>query len=125
MDDEALINKIHSILIKSTNAHLHLSAFTDPTLAIVYVKNTPENKLVLLDINMPVMDAWDFLDDLQESDISIDVVILSSSINPEEIARAETYKNVKGFLNKPLNKAHILWLINEWNLNAGLPSLEA
>lgn len=113
------------MLLKSANTALQLSIFNDPTLGLIYVKSAPENKLVLLDINMPVMNAWDFLDNLEESSISIDVVILSSSINPEDITRAGTYKNIKGFLNKPLNKANIMWLINESGLVTELPSLGA
>ncbi len=112
------------MLLKSTNADLQLSVFKDPTLGVIYVKNAPENKLVLLDINMPVMNAWDFLDTLKEASICIDVVILSSSINPEDITRAGNYKNIKGFLNKPLNKANIMWLINESGLITELPSLD-
>ena len=113
------------MLLKSINADLKLTVFNDPVLGLIYIKDMPGSKLILLDINMPVMNAWEFLDELIASDICIDVVILSSSINPEDVTKAETYKNVKSFLNKPLSKANIMWLINDSGLTTELPSLEA
>ncbi|SMD33100.1 Response regulator receiver domain-containing protein [Reichenbachiella faecimaris] len=66
--------------------------------------NLPE--LILLDINMPVMDGWDFLDKFSEMGVSKDipVVMLTSSINPNDIEKANAHELVKGFLSKPLNK---------------------
>lgn len=66
--------------------------------------NLPE--LILLDINMPVMDGWDFLAHFSNLAVSknIPVVMLTSSINPDDIEKAKSHHLVKGFLSKPLNK---------------------
>lgn len=62
-------------------------------------------ELILLDINMPVLDGWGFLNTFQEMKLkSIPVVMLTSSINPEDIEKAQQHQLVKGFLSKPLNK---------------------
>jgi CheY-like chemotaxis protein len=111
IDDEPLVNRIHTVLIRSAKPDQLLTAFTDPVKAFDYVKDHTTNKLVLLDINMPVMNAWDFLSGLKENHVSIDIIILSSSINPEDKMTAQSYKNVKAFLNKPLSKENIRKLI--------------
>lgn len=112
IDDEPLINKIHTVLIRSAKPDQLLTAFTDPIMGFEYVKDHTGNKLVLLDINMPIMNAWDFLSALAANRVSIDVIILSSSINPEDKIKALSYKNVKAFLNKPLSKENIRKLID-------------
>lgn len=67
-------------------------------------QNLPE--LILLDINMPVMDGWEFLEKFAElpSCEKIPVVMLTSSINPDDIEKARAHQLVKGFLSKPLNQ---------------------
>lgn len=60
--------------------------------------------LILLDINMPVWDGWNFLDEFMQIPIAskIIVYIITSSNNPEDIRRAEQYSLVSNFLIKPI-----------------------
>jgi CheY-like chemotaxis protein len=65
-------------------------------------------KLVLLDLNMPVMDGWDFLESFNKKDYqnifnSTRFIVVSSSIDPYDINKAKTYP-VIGFLSKPVTK---------------------
>jgi len=123
IDDEPLVNKIHTVLIRSAKADQHITAFNDPLAGFEYIKNHKGNKLVLLDINMPVMNAWDFLNGLKEHHISTDVIILSSSINPEDKLKAQSFKNVKAFLNKPLSKENIRKIIGAEGTTIEWPSI--
>ena len=72
-----------------------------------------ENKilpnLILLDINMPVMDGWDFLNELQkiEEGKNIPVVLITSSVDNHDIEKAKTYAQIKGYFTKPLPKEGI------------------
>lgn len=76
-----------------------------------FSKNNPEPKqdppqVIFLDLNMPVMNGWDFLEDYlmkyTERLPETKVVILSSTVNPEDFMRANRYNTVIDFINKPL-----------------------
>ncbi|WP_323757108.1 response regulator [Roseivirga sp.] len=64
--------------------------------------NLPE--LILLDLNMPVMDGWQFLDEFTKIKIDkkITLYIVSSSIDSEDFNKAETYEVVSNYIVKPI-----------------------
>jgi CheY-like chemotaxis protein len=61
--------------------------------------------IILLDLNMPIWNGWDFLDEFQKLNLAVipDVYIITSSANPEEKAKGLSYPIVKGFLVKPIS----------------------
>jgi len=67
-------------------------------------KNIPE--IIFLDINMPVMDGWEFLDKFTQIENKLDktitLYVVSSSINPVDIERAKNTNAVKDYLVKPV-----------------------
>lgn len=73
-------------------------------------------KLIFLDLNMPIMNGWDFLEDyiMKYADRLSDtkVVILSSSVNPQDYVKANQYKIVIDFINKPLTTEGLNDLMN-------------
>jgi CheY-like chemotaxis protein len=88
-----------------------------------YSKQTDEKVIVLLDISMPVMNAWEFLDEFDKLSQSIKdrvkVHILSSSINKNDMMRAQTNTNVEYYLIKPLTKESIRLIVSVLNKKFG------
>ena len=64
--------------------------------------------IIFLDINMPVMNGWDFLEELEEIKASLSMLprifILSSTVDPQDLSRAKTFSTVEDFISKPLDK---------------------
>jgi CheY-like chemotaxis protein len=90
--------------------------FTNPEEAIAFILNeyqpaVAENTILLLDINMPQMTGWQFLEwfDKAPAEIknSISIYMVSSSIDPGDIERANTNPYIKEFLIKPLKVAQL------------------
>lgn len=77
-------------------------------------------KLVFLDLNMPIMNGWDFLEDLYTNFPQVlpetRVVILSSTVDPQDFERSLKYDIVVDFVNKPLNQASLSHLRNNQKL---------
>jgi CheY-like chemotaxis protein len=82
-------------------------AFEELSLALHSGDTVPD--LVVLDLDMPVMDGWEFLDAMAKLTLPhpIQVFMLTSSIQPEDEARALSYKEVAGFFSKPLKDAGV------------------
>ena len=99
------------MIITKINKNKRVIQFDSPVKALEYLKgNVPD--LILLDLNMPEMDGWVFLSLLEERKIDVDVVIISSTIDPSERARAHDFKSVKDFLTKPLTYDKIKHLVD-------------
>ncbi|MFN2424343.1 MAG: response regulator [Cryomorphaceae bacterium] len=82
-------------------------AFEGLSKLIAENKRLPD--LILLDINMPVWDGWDFLEEFSKTEVGNDIpiFIVSSSDHPEDLNRAERNPAVRGMLLKPLTKDNL------------------
>ncbi|HEY2726033.1 MAG TPA: response regulator [Parafilimonas sp.] len=116
VDDDSFSHMICKGNIRRIAAEIEFVEFTSPEKGIEYIE-TAFNKeveyptVLLLDINMPVMDGWEFLEryDSIESNVKdqITIYLLSSSIDPRDKQRAAANKYVKGFLMKPFRKTMV------------------
>lgn len=116
IDDDHTSNMICSFLLKKFDPDANVILFEDPVLALQTILNNEEEKykysktIVFLDLNMPLMSGWEFLDDLKKNKPEIlkqlEFYILSSSIEDFSNKR-ESYPCLAGFLSKPLSKAHL------------------
>ena len=100
IDDEYISNFINKKLIENIDDSIHTIEFNDPEEAFNKL-HCIKPDLVFLDINMPVMNGWDFLNKMEEEEMDYKVVILTSSVNTIDRRMAMKYENVIGFVEKP------------------------
>ena len=108
-----MVNFLNQEIIKDSHPDKKVRSFESATEALEVIKemlNTSDSKLpqlILLDINMPVMDGWEFLDifdQLPENKTKdCKIIMHTSSIDPRDIEKAKTYKAVVDYMTKPLN----------------------
>jgi len=111
VDDHYPTNLLHRIIIEESNIAEKIHEFTEPKKAIEYLKSISndsfENRAILfLDINMPGMTGWEFLDEYdkiqKEKKLNIEIVMLSTSNHPRDLKMAEANQWVKDYIPKPL-----------------------
>lgn len=117
IDDCQLNLSIAKFIIKRYSSFDKITCYSEAQKALEDIVCNRNNKILLpdvllLDLNMPVMDGWQFLDTYMEINAclvkDIDVYILSSSTDSREIQRSKQYGCVKGFFSKPLTPEMLL-----------------
>ncbi|ALL04580.1 response regulator [Pedobacter sp. PACM 27299] len=110
IDDDDINIFIIKKIVEKTGFNVEMVAKTNGQMAIDYITmmlslQEPLPHLVLIDINMPVLNGWEFLDAYGQLNINqkIDMYMLSSSVYENDIEKAKTYQSVKGFISKPLS----------------------
>lgn len=109
VDDDPIFLLIASKLIGKFEVPVNISSEINGRLALDFLKqnyNDSDSFIVLLDVNMPVMNGWQFLDELANFYFSneIKIYIVSSSTDEIDIQKAGSYKNVVKFISKPIGK---------------------
>lgn len=115
IDDDPINNLINKRLINKLNLTPKTIEFLEAEKALFYLKkpNIEKKILILVDINMPVMNGWDFLDKYVELENKRDdrIIMLSSSIDFQDRQKSEEFPFVSGFIEKPLTHEKLETLI--------------
>lgn len=112
IDDNQIDQSLYQRLIARSGVVETTLSFLSAEDALSHLRN-PEMEdpdVILLDINMPRMDGFEFLDAAQKefgTPFFPVVVMLTTSLDPSDKHRAGTYPAIREFLNKPLTTAHL------------------
>ena len=119
IDDDKLTVKLISILVSKNKFCEEIQSFDNAQRAIDKLKQNASNNgvlpdAILLDLNMPAMDGWQFLDEFMLLPIKkeISIFIMTSSIDPVDIEMAKKYKIVKDYVEKPITSKKLDLLSN-------------
>jgi CheY-like chemotaxis protein len=121
VDDNRTDNYFHKREIRKTNLAITVIEKNSALEALEYLRINKQNKapnpdLLFLDINMPCMNGWEFLKEYSRLDEDLQrevmIIMLTTSGNPDNIARAKALNIVADFITKPLTK-EILEEINK------------
>lgn len=120
VDDDQINNMICKKILQRTIEGSEVQTFTDPDTALIYIKSSfgrkdAQKTIVFLDINMPAITGWEFLESFERFDTrvkdSLIIFMLSSSVDPNDRQRALNNSNVTGYIEKPLTIEKVLDLI--------------
>jgi len=112
IDDDPLNNALCQMVINIAVAGAEVKTFTVPETGFKYIateySRNGKKAILLLDLNMPTMSGWEFLERFERLDEKIKnrfkIYVLSSSVDPRDKERAASNKNVLDYIIKPLTK---------------------
>lgn len=122
VDDHPPTNFLNKRELKKTGKVNHVIEMTNAELALKYLKkdnNQKQPEFIFLDINMPGMNGWEFLEiyqssnDYHEAEI---IVMLTTSLNPDDKEKSKQYSKINSFENKPLTQEKIGRIFAKYNL---------
>ena len=110
VDDDKTICLIHKYLLKTVH-NIEPRFYTCAGDALKCIADSPNSSkyIIYLDINMPVLNGWDFLERLYQfkNKERFSVILVTSSIDAVDKSKAKDYDLVQGYIEKPLNKPKI------------------
>jgi CheY-like chemotaxis protein len=114
VDDDKIFLLITTRLLTKMYPQANIQTFEGGEQALNAInENVPD--LLFLDLNMPGMDGWEFLDHVEDmlSNGSFPIYVSTSSINPMDKEKSGDHKMVKGFIEKPWEKESIASIVEQ------------
>jgi CheY-like chemotaxis protein len=123
VDDDPIALMLCKMIITKTSFSNEIATAHNGEEALNYfnylksANSTKYPQLIFLDLNMPVMGGWEFLNSFSTDEHSdyntTKVIILSSTIDPEDLEKAKKYPMVIDFLSKPISKEMLEYIKNK------------
>tara|TARA_R110002020_G_scaffold442190_1_gene653336 strand:- start:10 stop:408 length:399 start_codon:yes stop_codon:yes gene_type:complete len=120
IDDDEIFVFITKKTIRQTKLFDLIKVYDNGLDALNFLKENKDNadllpEIILLDLNMPIMDGWQFLEHYTDINPSVSkeivIYICSSSISSEDIQRAKAISEVTDYIIKPITKDKLIDLI--------------
>ena len=121
IDDDAIYQTIINKLIQKSGVFSTHSSFMNGKEAITSLNTILEiheeyiPDIILLDINMPIMDGWEFMDEIKRIKSKINkqiiIYIVSSSIAIEDRNKSKTFKDIIGYIPKPISIEDLIAIV--------------
>jgi CheY-like chemotaxis protein len=122
VDDDDIFQFLTSEIIRTTDLVNQIKIFSNGSEAIDFLKKVKDYPaklpdIIFLDLFMPIMDGWGFLNEfiLLRPNLKkkITIYIVSSSIDPADLQRAKSFSDVTDFIIKPITEKKIINTIKE------------
>jgi CheY-like chemotaxis protein len=128
IDDDEPTNFLSNMIIEEANCTKHIQIEDSGKRAISYLVNSeqsaynnkdfPRPDLIFLDINMPAMNGWEFLDKYNKLEKGhrnkIILVMLTTSLDPDDEVKAKNIGGVNDFRRKPLTEKILIEILHTY-----------
>lgn len=129
VDDDSIVRIVTSKILKNVGFKNTISQFENGESALFEIRKRINNQsfvgivepiLLLLDINMPVLDAWGFLEEFtmldEENKNHFKITIITSSIDTNDRLKAFSYPQVLDYITKPISSQHVTDFLSQHKL---------
>jgi CheY-like chemotaxis protein len=123
IDDDHITNYLHTIVLQDAGVvqQIQTAETVQDALTLLDAANqklTATPDLIFLDLNMPGLNGWDFMDAYQQRkehySFNSVIVVLTTSVNPDDSRRANQNKTVAEFRNKPLTNEMVTEIVQKY-----------
>lgn len=117
IDDDHEDNRFHQIVIEEMNIAEKIEFALNGLEALNYLSSQEQiPELIFLDINMPKMNGWEFLEQYCKMGVSqkarVVIMMLTTSLNPADLEKAKKIAEISGFETKPLTQEMLQGVLN-------------
>ncbi len=120
IDDNPEDNRFHQIIIKQMDITNSIQFAENGLEALEYLKNENQiiPEIIFLDINMPKMNGWEFLEEYkhltEKQKAKTVIVMLTTSLNPDDEKKAKLIQEITGFRTKSLTEEMLIEIIDQY-----------